>query len=268
VLPWVRDAPTRTTTVALVQSPLDPTPFSAVVDLQAEILTNVRGFEPANATQVTVIGVGADREQNVGFVLVQYAQDGAFVVSARFYDADGTEIARPTIPSDALPPYGVQGYLQSSDSGLVAGILDGNRIITFDKAGGRVRDVGGDVTAVGIHRWKGALWLVGKANDRPVVAQLNSAGEVGAAKVWDASLETAASLVGEQTVRDDRSLPSRTTTWTSVVTAVGEFPFLLAHSPIEHATDSTITLIAGPSFDTGGARVTAFAVAPVGITYP
>ncbi len=267
VLPWVRDAPTRTTTVALVQSPVDPQPFSALVDLQAEILTNVRAFEPANATQVSVLGVGADRVANVGFVLFQYAIDGEFVVEGRFYDSEAMETARATIPTDALPTYAVQGYLQSNASGLVAGLLDGNKLVTFDKAGGRVVDVGG-MTGVGLHRWDDKLYLVGTADDRPVVAAITDSGGLTAPQQWDASLDAAAELEGAQTIRDDRSLPSRQTTWAEVTTAIGEFPFLSAHSLVQHTEKSTIWVVAGPSFDTGGARVTAFAVAPVGVTYP
>ncbi len=267
VLPWVRDAATRTTTIAFVQSPLDPAPFTAVVDLQAEILTNVREFEPADATQVTIIGVGADRETNLGFVLLQYARAGSFVVEGRFYDADAKLVATNRIRTDALPPYGVLGYLQTGSDGLVAGVLDGNRLVTFDQSGGRVREIEG-MTAVGVHRWEGSLYVVGKTDDRPVVAKLDASGNLGSPQTWNASLATAEALRGPQEVRDDRSLPSRMTTWTKVTTAIGDFPFVHPHSPIEHSEGSTLSLFAGPSFDTGGARITAFAVAPVGITYP
>jgi hypothetical protein len=267
VLPWVRDAPTRTTTVAIVQSPIDPAPFTALVDLQAEILTNVRAFDPGNATQVAVVGVGADREANLGFALYQYAIDGNFTVEARFYDSEANDAGRAKIPTDPLPPYAVFGYLQSNKSGLVAGLLDGNKVLTFDKAGGRVRELDG-MTAVGVHRWDGKLFVVGTNGDRPVIAAINDSGAIAAPEPWGASLDAAGELQGAQTIRDDRSLPSRTTTWSTVTTAIGEFPFLHAHSLVQHTEKSTMWLVAGPSFDTGGARVTAFAVAAVGVSYP
>ena len=267
VLPWVRDAPSRTTIVALVQSPIDAVPYSALVDLEAEILTNIRGFEPGNATEVTVIGVGADRVENVGFALMQYKVDGNVTLEARFYDAEANETARARIPSEALQPYGVQGYLQSNKEGLVAGLLEGDKLVTFDRNGGRVRAIEG-MTPVGVHRSMDELWLVGTASDRPVLAAIGGSGNVGGIGVWTASETAADNLRGPQDVRDDRSLPSRATTWQVVTTAMGAFPFLHAHTPSPHTTDGTLWLVGGPSFDTGGARVTAFAVAPVGITYP
>ncbi len=267
VLPWVRDAPTRTTLVAFVQSPLDPAPYSALVDLEAEILTNIRGFEPADATDVIVVGTGADRVANVGFALVQYRVGEAFFVEGRFYDAEGDETAQARVPSDALAPYAVQGFLQSNSEGLVAGLLDGQRLVTFDRFGGRVSPING-FTPVGVHRWNDRLWIVGTDGGRPVVASIDTVGNVSGPEPWSASENAAGALRGPQEIRDDRSLPARFTTWNEVTTAIGQFPFLHAHSLTHHSNDVTLWLIAGPSYDTGGASITAFAVAPVGISYP
>ena len=87
-------------------------------------------------------------------------------------------------------------------------------------------------------------------------------------QVWDASERAAANLRAPIEVNDDRALPSTTSTFTNPRTAMGEFPFLHAHSLAPHATGTTLWLAAGPSFDTGGARITAFAMAPVGVSYP
>lgn len=266
VLPAVRDAPTRTTLVALVQSAADPVPYSALVDLGSQVLTNVQLFDPADATDVQVIGTGASREDNLGFALVQYVS-GGIVLEARFYDADADDVGRVRIASDALPPYSVQGFLHADSSGLVAGLLHDGRLVTFDRRGGRVRDVPG-MTPVGVHVWNENLWVVGTANERPVIAPIGGAGAIGGVVEWDASAFAAGELRGAKDVRDDRSLPSRTTTWTTVTTAMGPFPFVTAHSPVQHADGTTLWLVAGPSYDAGGVRVTAFAVAPVGITYP
>jgi hypothetical protein len=267
VLPAVRDAATRTTIVALVQSAIDPAPYSALVDLEVRTLTNVQVFEPADATDVTVIGTGASREDNFGVALVQYTSGGANVLEARFYDSEADETERVRIAADALPPYAIQGFMHVDASGLVAGLLQDGRIVIFDRRGGRIRDVPG-MTPVGVHVWDRNLWVVGTANDRPVVAPIGGAGAIGAIVEWDASGYAAGELRGPKEVRDDRSLPSRRTTWANVTTAIGQFPFVSAHSPVQHSDGTTLWLVAGPSFDSGGARVTAFAVAPVGITYP
>jgi hypothetical protein len=119
---------------------------------------------------------------------------------------------------------------------------------------------------VGVHVWDEALWLVGVAGGRPVVAAITESG-IGPPSSWDSSLATASAL-GNMTIRDDRSLPSRVTGWSNVHTAMGEFPFLHAHSPVKHAPGTTLWLFAGPTVTGSAIPLTSFAMAPVGVTYP
>jgi hypothetical protein len=269
VTPWVRDAPSRRTLVALVQSPVDPLPYSARIDLDAEILTNVNSFTPGDAQEVHVLGAGADRLLAEAVVLLRYtAANGDVHVQARFFDSEGTPTA--TVPIDAdpgLPDYSVQGFLQLSGSGLVAGLLTTGDLVVFDQHGGKVSSIG-DMSPVGVHRWGSDLFLVGEASNRPVVAKLDDAGHHGTPQVWAASEAAAANLKGTITVRDDRALPAEQVTWSSVSTAMGDFPFLHPHTLAQHAPGTTLWLVAGPSFNTGGAQITAFAMAPVGVSYP
>jgi len=273
VMPAVRNLSQRTTVPAWVQSPTDPRPFSALVDLEAEILTNVRAIEPADAADVQVIGVGGSRERERGVVLVQYRSGGRAFVELRGYDgeADLTDVL--PVSGGPFAPYAVRGYLQLGDGDLVAGLLQSTGegegsygLFTADANGGDVVRVDG-LLPVGVHRWEGALWLVGTQGDAPVVAPIRRGG-VGEVRRWAASEEVARVLSGSAPIRDDRSLPSRETTWTNVRTATGAFPFLHAHALTQHARGTTLWTFAGPAITDSALRLTSFAVAPVGVSYP
>jgi hypothetical protein len=268
VLPWVRDAPSQTSLVAMVQSPIDPLPFIVRVDLNGTILTNIAGFTPADASDVTVIGVGAEREANAGFMLIQYTRGGNKVVEGRFYDADSNLTGTGSVKSDPLPEYGVLGYLQRSSRGLVVGLLRDGSLVSFDASGGRVTPVANGMKPIGVHVWNGSLFLVGTKDGHPVIAGIDNRGGVLPAATWDASERAADGLGGAIVVTDDRTLPSRPATWKPVRTATGEFPFLSPHALTQHAPDTTLWVIAGPTFEFGGGTKTAFAMAPVGVTYP
>lgn len=272
VLPWVRDAPSRQSLVALVQSPVDLLPYSARVDLESEVLTDVRPFEPAGATAVRVLGVGARREENYGVVFLQYDLDGASRTEARWYDEEANRTA--TVGLD-LPPadreHTVQGYLQIAPGGLVAGVLRDGSLLTFDERGGRTSTVTA-MDAVGVHLWKDSLYVVGvgkgEGDGRPVLAKIEPSARVGPTRVWAASERAARALARPIDVRDDRELPSTATRFDAPRTAMGPFPFIHPHTLAKQGEDTSLWLVAGPSFDTGGASVTAFAMAPVGVTYP
>ncbi len=268
VLPWVRDAPSRDSIVAFVQSPVDARPFSVVVDLDRNFMTNIRAFEPAAATNVQTVGVGAVREKNLGFILLQYEIGGEVVVEGRQYDANASMTSRVTVGGGPFPEYGVRGYLEMTEGGLVVGLLSDARLVEFDESGGRIVDPPQGLRPVGVHKWEGKLWLVGLKDDRPALAAIHDDGDLGAVEAWGASEEAARSLEGAQEVIDDRALPSRRVTWPSVRTAIGDYPFLGAFSPTRHAEGTTVWAVAGPQYDVGGAKETSFAVAPFGIGYP
>ncbi len=273
VVPWVRALSERTSLVALVQSPTDPAPFSALVDLDNEFLTNVNAFAPSDAQNVTIVGVGGSRDQQLGIVLVQYLSGGAANFEARYYDGDANLIGTVPLSGGPLAAYSVQGYLQIASSGRVAGLAasgntDGSLVfITFDQSGGGVAPVS-VMDPVGVHLWDGSLWLVGEQSSSPVVAPIDSQGNVGSVSTWNASLAAASAVAGQVSVRDDRSLPSRETSWSQVATAIGDFPLLSPHTLTEQAPGTTLWLFAGPSFQSTGFTITSVGMAPVGVSYP
>lgn len=273
VMPGVRNRSDRASAVAWIKSPSDALPYSAQVDLDIEILTNVVPFSPADAENVSVVGVGGSREQGIGIVLAQYQSGGAPHLEARYYDADGAPQGSVAIEPEPLAPYAVQGYLQIASSGLVAGLvqpLDPKAppdLVTFTRSSGSITSVTG-MSPVGVHLWDGALWLVGTADSEPVIVPIEGDGSLGNLRTWGASLLTERATLGALDVRDDRSLPSRRTTWTGVKTAMGNFPFLHAHALTTHARGTTLWLFAGPTTEGNAFPFTSFATAPVGVAYP
>lgn len=272
VMPGVRNLAERATLVAWVQSPTDPLPFSAQIDLEAELMTNVQQFQPSDAEDVQVIGTGGVRERERGIVLVQYREASQAFLEIRGFDADGDLTDRVQVAGGPFAKYAVQGYLEMDDGDLVAALVATNdpdnplQLLTADSKGGDVGAVN-SMTPVGVHRWQGQLWLVGLANNAPVVARI-ARGGIGPTAPWSASTATASSFGATTTVRDDRSLPSRDTTWSNVTTATGLFPFLSAWSLTENAPGTTLWVFAGPADTDSTLKLTSFAVAPVGVTYP
>lgn len=272
VMPAVRNLSDRTTLVALVQSPTDPTPYTAVVDLEGEFLTNVQPFTPQDATDVVVVGVGGDRVRQLGVALVQYRQGQTPKLELRYYDGAGTLFEITPLRGGPYAPYAMPGYLQIGDGELVSGLLPTGdaaqpwQLLTADERGATLTPIAG-MDAIGVHLWDGALWLVGAAAGRPVVASI-AFGALGPVVPWGASDETSAALGPQTPIRDDRSLPSRQSSWSNVTSAIGPAPFLGAHALTRHAPSRTLWVFAGPTVPGSAFPLTAFAVAPVGVSYP
>ncbi len=270
VVPSVREAPSRTTTVALFQSPDDPLPYQGVIDLGLGRYSEIHRFEPRDDVEaVQVLGTGADGDR--GVMLVSYLRGGSLVVEGRFLDERGaTTSVAPISGGDplALGQDAVLGQLAVSDGGLVAGLLTDGSMVLFDDNGGSVGTFSLDMTPVGVHRdVDGGLWLVGESGG-PVVARLDAEGRPGGSTSWNASQDADAALSGDVTVLDDRTDPRHYTTWHDPVSAMGSYPFLSAAPPLVYAEDTTAWLFAGPSYSVGGESHTSVAFAPVGITYP
>ena len=272
VVPAVREAPSRTTAVALFQSPTDRLPYQGIIDLGLGRYSDIHRFEPRDDVEsVTVLGTGADADGEVGVMLISYLRGGSLVVEGRFLDSAGDTIAVAPISGGdplVLGQDAVLGQLQISASGLVAGLLLDGSMVLFDRNGGSIGSFSLDMTPVGVHRASGgSLWLVGESGG-PVVAPLGADGRPGGSVSWSASQDAESALAGDVTVLDDRTDPRRYTTWHEPSSAIGSYPFLSAAPPLVYAEDTTAWLFAGPSYSVGGEPRTAVAMAPVGITYP
>lgn len=279
VVPWVIETPSRTIGLAWVQSLTDPVPFQVVLDLDQNVYTNITEFEPREATEVQVLGIGGNEPEREGLIVVRFRLGDQYYIEAHFIDRYGETVDRAGVGGlGSVAEYGIAGFMQSNDNGLYGGLAFDTAgvplLVLLDRSGGGARPLGDYVTLaadaeiVGIHEWEGQLWVVGTEGGRPKVWAITDDGDVEAAKTWQASMETAENLGDSITVLDDRTLPSRKTEWTGVRTSAGAFPFLHEHR-LDHYADATTTwLVAGPDFQVGGEPWTAIAYAPVGISYP
>lgn len=274
VFPWVNDNSSKTTLVALVQSPGDGTPFTVTVDLDAQVYVSPRAFEPAGASNVLIHGVGASATLRSGFVYLSYEIDGNRFYEGRFYDEQGALEAQVALPDPgneegkASAEYIVRGYLQANAAGLVAGLLADGRLVLFDRRGGRLAD-GPGFAMVGVHLWKEQLYAVGTRDEgAPLVARIDNDGNVVGGDGWKASSAAAQAIGRQNDVIDDRAPPRRKARFDDPRSALGPAPFVTEHSSTPYARDEALLLIAGPTFGEGTDTFTLVAIAPAGISYP
>lgn len=270
VIPWVADRPSRTTGVALVQSSTDPTPLTVLLDLDPDrqVATTPRAFEPSSARNVVVHGVGASKALREGVVIASFQDGDDIRVEARFYDEDGSLTSRVGIPDPGvIPPLGFVGFVQANDAGLYAGLLEDKRILLFDRASARWANARG-LDPVGIHVWKGQLFVVGTAANQPALESIDDRGAIGGPIAWASSSGIVAALGRPLEVTDDRTPPRRMTRFDQPTFPTAPFPLVTQHSSHPYAKDETLTLIAGPTIGQGSSSFTFLAVAPVGVAYP
>ena len=211
-----------------MQSPTDPAPFTAQVNLDSNILVSVRAFSPPEAQAVRVIGVGADPIGRYGVVLLAYRIGNEERLEGRFYDEEANETAIAPIryEGDAPKDYGVAGFLQVNAKGLVIGLVpatgsSGATVVTFDRSGGLVQPLQAAMTPIGVHAWEGGLYVVGMDSDKAVLAPIDNSGVIGPMTTWDWNLRTSGSLPELLDVIDDRSVPARDTFWNNARPASG-----------------------------------------------
>lgn len=267
VFPWVNDTPSKTTLNAFIQSPSDPVPYMVTVDLNARISTVSRPFTPDGAANVVIHGTGANAKLRNGVVLLSYERNDKRSTFGRFYDEEGELSDTVSIAGAGdVPAYGIRGFLQESDQGLVAGLTSDNRVVLFDASGGRIV-AAPNMEPGGIHYWDGSLYLVGMANNRPVLAPIDDSGQIGAVVPWASSSRIAGNL-GTLDIVDDRVPPARTFAFRPARNAIGPFPLVTEQSSFKYADGTTLMLLAGPTFGEDTDAFTQIAVTPVGVSYP
>lgn len=268
VVPMVNETPSRSTVPALIQTSVDSVPFHVLVDLDIGRYSETSPFEPAGASNVIVLGVGADRDSRTGFMLVRYDLDGQAVVEGLFLDDKGQVTDRaPVARASASAEDSVLGYLQSTDGERVVGLLETGEVVSFTRDGGSAEAFDA-FTAAGVHVWEDQLYLVGTSGTTPVIAPILPDGSIGAHQTWEASVAAAEHLAGTVAVLDERSQPRQVVGWADPTSAIGPAPFISAHSPDVYADGTTGWLLAGPAFQQSTNPQTSVAFVPVGISYP
>ena len=264
VVPRVDETPSHRYLPALVQGAADRLPYFVTVDLDEDRYFDAIRFTPDAAADVAVVGTGADETNELGVFVVTYDLGGSLVTEAIYVKADGSSKARTVAVPEALTTGSVQGFIQFSDEGVGAGLLDDGRMLLLRGQNASVQSVQG-IEAIGVQRWDGDLFLTGLQDGVPVKAEIRQSGELGSIQRWASSTNAASKLDRGITVRDERSDPAVNTKWQTPTSAIGPAP-LLSPWPIDvYTLNSTGWLVAGPGYSTGIDDYTAVAFAPVGV---
>ncbi|MBV1861905.1 MAG: hypothetical protein KUG77_26020 [Nannocystaceae bacterium] len=275
VIPKVKWTPSRRTIVGLVQAPSDPVPFQVVIDLDIRRYSRFEEFVPRNADNVVSLGVGGDDATDAGFMVLRYeiggseTEDPDVRVEARFLDANAEVTDIVAIDGlDAFEEDAMTGYMQIGTAGWAAGVLSDGSVLLFDRTSAQHITDTGPLEPVGVHLWQGTAWVVGMANGRPSIAAVNGQGRLDSPVVWAASERLASSLRANVVIQDDRFTPIRTLTWANPEPAFGAFPLVVPNAPWAYAADTSLMMIAGPGYTSGGQSFVSLAAGPVGLSYP
>ncbi len=273
VVPLVYETPSRTFVNALIEGGGER--LHITLDLDRDNYGAARPFEPQGASDVHVLGTGADPDRDLGFMLVSYEFEGQRHIDGIFLNRQNEEIARAPFGGlsselvDSLGDAAVYGNLESVNGDLVAGYLgETEDIVLFDRQGGTIRTPS-DISPRGVHRWDGQLYVVGVSASDPQIARILPEDPFFDQPVrWDASVRAAGQLEGAVAVLDDRREPRPVVQWDDPVSASSDHPFVQPWSPYPYASGTTAWLVAGPSFQVGGVTRTSVAYGPMGISYP
>lgn len=271
VVPYVKETPSQTTLVALVQSPVDRVPYNVQIDLDLRRYSSVEEFEPPSAREFWALGTGADRDAEIGVVVLRYEINDDIRTEARYYDTEANEIDIVSLGGMGLGNLeedAVLGFVEGDANGFMAAALSTGEVLIFNRNGGDVVEAPGIDELVGVHRWQGATYVVGVRDGRPATSRLGANGQLEQARVWRASEAIANTLDDGIEVLDDTVRPIRFSTWTNARSATGIAPYLHPQSPPPYANETTVLLIAGPTSTAALDSITSVAVAPAGISYP
>jgi len=269
IIPRVDETPSRRYLSALVQGSVDPLPYHVLIDLDQGTYSEATQFEPADASDIVVLGTGANASEPGGVMVVAYSQSDATVFEVLFIGRDGSPRSRFELGLDAeLATEGaIQGFLQSTSGGLWAGLLSDGSLLLFDESSGSTREVGG-MDPVGVQAWGGDLFLTGVSDGTPAIASIESNGSLDSTVSWESPIDAQAELNGGIKVRDERHSPIRRSSWNDARSAIGTAPLLSSHPLGVYTLQSAGWLVAGPGYETGVEPYTSVAFAPVGIRLP
>jgi len=268
VVPWVEETPSRTTLIALVQSHSDSNPFIVVIDLDQNQYTDYREYDPDGGSDIVVVGTGASARFKQGYVVMSYAAGSGRYSEVLILDKYGDSVG--TVPLDLgheVEEYSIQGFLQVSDGGLVAGVTDAGQLLVFNEVSGGLQNVDA-FTPVGLLLHDGMLWVTGTSSGDPVIARLDDAGNLGSPQTFSTAKAAASALERGVIVVDERSDPSRERQWDDARTAISSHPLLTPHPIDRYTNNSAGWVVAGPGYSGPYEDMTSVAFAPVGVAVP
>ncbi len=269
IVPLVDNTPSRTRVVAMVQGATDARPTTVLVDLDQRLYSIIQSYQPADATDVVVLGTGANPIDRTGVFVTAHQENGATKFQAIFVQRDGQwGQVLPLNLDEAYARHGaIEGFIQSGEEGHWAGVLDDGTVLYLNANSGRTEAVDSwDV--YGIHRRDGALFAVGVRQDQAMIAPISPDGRIDNPTIWASSVAAEGALTGSFAIRDERTSPTRRLDWADVRNVIGPHPFVTPYPIDAYTIHSAGWLVGGPVVQAGVEPQTSIAFAPVGISWP
>jgi hypothetical protein len=267
VAPWVRDSPSRKTTLGIVRAAAEEQVYVALLDLDRELMVNVQPLQPAGLSDLRVIGTGADPDNDELLFVIAYDFEGNVIHEALIYNSDGEQLRRITLDLDTSPAaYAIVGFFQPTGGGAWAGVREDGGLILISKETGY--DVMPDFDAIGLLKTESELFVTGLVGDNVVAAKVANNSALNGVQNWDTPTRAASGLNGSISVLDERNSPLTRTRWDEPENAIGSLPLLTAHPLDRYTLDSTGWLVAGPSYPGPAEEITAVGFAPLGWSAP
>ena len=267
VAPWVRDSPSRKTTVGIVRAAAEEQVYVALLDLNRELMVNLQALQPAGLSDLKIIGTGADPENNELLFVLAYDFEGKTIHEALIFNSDAEQLRRITLDLDTSPDaYAIVGFFQSTGGGAWAGVREDGGLILISKTAGY--DVMPEFQAVGLLKTDTELFVTGFAGDSVVAAKVSNNSALNGAQNWRDPEISANSLNGSISVLDERNSPLTRSRWEEPQNAIGFMPLLSAHPIDAYTLGSTGWLVAGPSYSGPAEDITAVGFAPLGWSSP
>jgi hypothetical protein len=267
VAPWVRDSPSRKTTVGIVRAATEEQVYVALLDLERELMVNLQALQPTGLSELRIIGTGADPDNDELLFVIGYEFDGSTFHEALLLNSDGEQLRRIPLDLDTDPSaYAIVGFFQATGGGAWAGVREDGGLILISRDSGY--DVMPDFQAIGLLKTDTELFVTGLAGDSSVAAKVSNNSALNGARNWDAPVRAASGLGGSVSVLDERNSPLTRIRWEEGVNAIGVMPLLSAHPLDRYTLDSTGWLVAGPSYTGPAEEITAIGFAPLGWRSP
>lgn len=267
IAPWVRDSPSRKTTVGIVRAAAEEQVFVALLDLERELMVNLQPLQPAGLSDLRVIGTGADPDNDELLFVIGYEFEGRVTHEALIYNSDGEQLRRITLDLDTEPDaYAIVGFFQATGGGAWAGVREDGGLILLSKDTGY--DLMPEFDAIGLLKTSRELFVTGIIGDKAVAAKVANNSALNGAQNWNAPVRAASGLSGSISVLDERNSPLTRSRWDEPKNAIGVLPLLTAHPLDRYTLDSAGWLVAGPSYTGPAEEITAIGFAPLGWSAP
>jgi len=263
IAPQASASPSRSPIAGLVSTTVDTLPFYEIVDIDDDLIIAERGFTPANASDLRILGAGSDPYAGTFHFLVQYTGSSGKVTEVQVLDEAANLQKSIGVTMGEAEAGSLKAFLRIDSTGTGAGIFDDGSLIVYDGGAGTTTTPA-NFTPYGVQVFDDELFVLGVSGNQPVAAAI-SGGQIGQPKSWEAPLAADGKL-GNISVLYEGEGTDAPLVWTDAQSAFAPAPFLTPFPLDDYAPGVTTWIVGGPSYSFSGSEVmTSIAVAPVGI---